>query len=503
MGDRISNIGTLIDQRARQFPHARMGVVGDERTLQQIHDLAQRGALALLDAGIKSGDCVAVIGHTSTSYIASWMALQLAGIQSAHLNPTYPDDLLREMVEDLGAQAVIWIGRVPLDDVGRSLPHFDLSRLAEKVIFKLPSAPLRMDHIGDKLPGLSVGTGDISIYMHTSGTTGRPKFCALSHESLLRLGRFVADEFGITHFDTVWAPMPMFHLNPMGYGLVGSLVAGAGVLGWGKFSARNFWPVVVKEQFSILILHIPPVQILKTATSAEDALGHKVRLAFCADPEFLETFRIPIGIGTYGSTEGGGLTHTWKLRAGDRLDVPEGMIRYSGRCRFDVAWTLSEDGEILLKEKGGKALLSGYRRNGVLNPPFASDGWLHTGDLGRVDEWGNLIFVDRLSESIRVKGEYVPVEFIESRLRQIPAIGELVLWRRDHPITGHEVLLYTTSLDIPVDAIAVALRDLPAFMRPVSAVVVESFPRDTGVGKVQKRRLAEMEVVATRDLAYS
>src|SRR3546814_19299898 len=86
--------------------------------------------------------------------------------------------------------------------------------------------------------------------------------------------------------------MPMFHLNPLGYGVVGALTGGYSIIGWEKFSARNFWKSVKEAGVTVLMLHIPPVEILKQPTSAEAAAGHKVRISFCGDPESSEARRV-------------------------------------------------------------------------------------------------------------------------------------------------------------------------------------------------------------------
>src|SRR5262249_45751891 len=143
--------------------------------------------------------------------------------------------------------------------------------------------------------GLDCSPGEISAYIHTSGTTGRPKFCALSHGYFLRLGRFFADSLALSRHDTVCAPLPLFHINPMGYGVVGALTAGAALLSMDKSPAPQFWPAVKAHGVTALVLHAPPANLLKAKTTAEDAAGHQVRIGFLCDPGFLRQFDVPIG----------------------------------------------------------------------------------------------------------------------------------------------------------------------------------------------------------------
>ena len=74
--------------------------------------------------------------------------------------------------------------------------------------------------------------------MHTSGTTGLPKFCAQSHRYFLELGRLMADRMTLGHRDTVFAPLPLFHINPLGYGPEPALVARAAMVSATRFLLR-------------------------------------------------------------------------------------------------------------------------------------------------------------------------------------------------------------------------------------------------------------------------
>ncbi|MCY4663572.1 MAG: AMP-binding protein, partial [Acidimicrobiaceae bacterium] len=330
---------------------------------------------------------------------------------------------------------------------------------------------------------------------------GVPKFCEQTHEYFLRLGRFIADSMCLSAADTVLAPLPMFHINPLGYGVVGGLTGGTEVLGLERFSARGFWPLVRDTKTTALILHAPPVEILKRATSAADAAGHRVSRVFFADPDFLETFGVPLGFSAYGSTEAGGLCHIWTWRRGERPDLAEGMSRYGGRARHEVQWRVGRDGEIAVRADRPGVLFSGYRRNDGLDQPFDADGWFATGDLGRVDDAGNLVFIERASESIRVKGEFVPIGYVEQRFASVDSLDDVAVWRRSSDLVDDEIVLYVTGRTIPRAGIRAVSEDLPPFMRPAAAARVAEIPRDSGVGKVRRRLLHEATVLEWVDLA--
>jgi acyl-CoA synthetase (AMP-forming)/AMP-acid ligase II len=379
---------------------------------------------------------------------------------------------------------VLWCGRPPDPQVGPEVRHIDMSTRWEH-----PPQPW------EALAGLSRQPDDVAGYMHTSGTSGTPKLCAQTHRYFLSLARVVADGMSLSPADRVYVPLPLYHVNPLGYGVLGGLMGCADIVLGGCFSASRFWPDVIGCAATVLMLHSPPVEILKRSTSQADAAGHVVRSAFLADRSFQQKFGIPLVWSAYGSTEGGGLSHLWGWRLGEPAgDVLEAS-RVGGRCRDDIRWSLSSEGEILLRGEQPGLLVRGYRKKGDVPLPVDAEGWFHTGDLGRIDDEGRLVFVERLAESIRVKGEYVPIGYVEDRLAAVAGISDLAVWRRDSELVDHELVLYIVADTIPVQGVTAASQSLPPFMRPSVIRRVPRVPRDEGVGKVRRRELDSVPVL--------
>ena len=467
-------------------------------------------------------DAVVWSGRSATESVAPGAVhLDASGLDRGRLVPacdarplegnpfqmTPPDAMAPVPASDMRSLADASAGTDQDDDGRPSTPDTSDAQPEDRRRFA-SAAGDRLSTIADPValadaPGLRLGRFDTAGWMHTSGTTGVPKFCEQTHEYFLRLGRFIADSLCLSEADTVLAPLPMFHINPLGYGVVGGLTGGADVLGVERFSASGFWPMVRDTGATVLILHAPPVEILKRATTAADAAGHWVSRVFFADPDFLETFGVPLGFSAYGSTEAGGLCHIWAWRRGERPDLPEGMSRYGGRSRHEVEWRVGGDGEIAVRADRPGVLFEGYRRTDGLVQPFDEDGWFATGDLGRIDDAGNLVFIERRSESIRVKGEFVPIGYVEQRFAAVEGLDDVAVWRRNSELVDDEMVLYLTGGTIPTEAIHAVSQELPAFMRPAAAVRVPEIPRDTGVGKVRRRLLTETLVLERADLHSS
>lgn len=493
----MNNLAQLITAAAADSPNAAFGTFTQQDRLSRVLERAQAVAGQLAEAGLVRGDVVAVIGHNSGAYLVTWMATQLAGLQAALINPAYPDELLGAMLDDLAPRGILWVGRDPGTLAARAETQVDMQSAWTSNIRVIKTDDRRGTASGS---GLDCSANEISAYIHTSGTTGRPKFCALPHGYFLRLGRFFADALALSRFDTVCAPLPLFHINPMGYGVIGALTARAALLSMDKFSAPEFWPAVKAHAVTALVLHAPPANLLKAKTTAEDAAGHQVRIGFLCDPVFLRQFKVPVGVGGYGSTEAGGLCHAALLRP-DEEDIPvEGATHLAGRARHDFEHKIGPEGEIWMRGKHEHALFAGYAKGGRIEPQTDEQGWFHTGDRGRLDEFGRLVFVERISESIRVNGEYVPIDFVESRLKSARSLGEFALWRVDSPSRGHEVLLYTTASDVDPAQVRSALADLPKYMHPGQLIRIAALPRDPGVGKIQRRLLNEQPRLAVSQL---
>ncbi|MEO7070565.1 MAG: class I adenylate-forming enzyme family protein, partial [Nostocoides sp.] len=454
-------------------PDLRMGTVEDQVDLADAVGYAAARARHLLASGLEPGQPIALVDSTSTNYLITWLAALLAGLPVALVNPTYPDDLVAALTAPLAPARVLGPDQIHLARAGRATP--------------------------DGLPGLVTNRFAVASYMHTSGTTGLPKLCAQTHDYFVRLATAMAGALDLTSADRVLAPLPLFHINPMGYGVVTALLTGADALTVETFSASRFWPAVVDHRVTVLVLHAPPVEILKKATTADTAAGHRVRTMFYADRGFLQQFGIPDAVSGYGSTEAGGVSHLKRWRVSDTL--PDDASRHGGPARDDIGWRLDDAGIIHVRERTHAALFDGYAVPGGLDPARDGEGWFDTGDLGRVDADGGLVFIERAAESIRVKGEFVPIPFVEAHLGSVVGLADHAIWKRKGALVDEEVVLYAVAERLPLESLRSRIADLPTFMRPAAVARVTALPRDAAAGKVQRRLLADQPVLEWVELS--
>jgi acyl-CoA synthetase (AMP-forming)/AMP-acid ligase II len=161
---------------------------------------------------------------------------------------------------------------------------------------------------------------------------------------------------------------------------------------------------------------------------------------------------------------------------------------------------VSTDGVIEIRANRPHVLFEGYRKGSRLVAPFDADGWFDTGDLGRVDQQGNLVFIERKAESIRVKGEFVPIGFVEDHFAKLDGVDDVAVWHRDSELVDQEVSLYVVADKLDRAALVGAGELLPSFMRPTVVVRVDAIPRDAGVGKIRRRQLHEATVLEVLEL---
>jgi len=474
------NLVTLLLRQAREHPDLRLGTVDSQIGLPEALQRAAGGAERLRELGLTERDRVAVVASTSTDYLLTWQACLLAGVPVALINPTYPSALLAAMIDVFDPQLVV----TDLED-----PAF----AGDRPTWSPNAASEWALRDPENCPGRDAEPGAIGSFMHTSGTTGVPKFCAQTHEYFLRLGRAMSESLDLQPGDRMLAPLPMFHINPLGYGIIGALTAGADALTVPKFSASAFWPTVREHHITALALHAPPVEILKRATTSEDAAGHRVRTMFYADREFMTRFGVAEAVSGYGSTEAAGVSHLHRWRLGD--DIPDDASRHGGAARHDVEDRIAPDGEIHVRELAPNTLFAGYFRDGRIERAVDAEGWFATGDLGRRTESGGLVFLERAAESIRVKGEFVPIPYVEEQFGTIAELVDLALWKRPGELVDDDLVLYVVADEVPMKQIRTVAEGLPAFMRPSWVAQVDEIPRDAAAGKAQRRRLHEQEVL--------
>ena len=346
-------------------------------------------------------------------------------------------------------------------------------------------------------------TDTIGLLMYTSGTTGVPKGVLLSHANLIAAGTNVAVAHELTPADTSMCVLPIYHINGLCVSVMGSLVSSGSLVIPRRFSARHFWAQMHK--FNCSWFSAVPTLFAYLLNADADPVLDRERLRFARSasaplpPEihrqFEKRFSIPI-IETMGLTETGAQILSNPLPPETRKIGSPGIaygneIMVGDEKQNPVA--TNEEGEILVR---GSNVMQGYLdRPEETAKTITKDGWLRTGDLGRMDKDGFIYVTGRIKELIIKGGENIAPREIDEALLEHDAVLEAAAFARDCKDYGQRVEACVRLKDgksITEDA----LRDfckkrIGTYKTPDHIYFLADLPKGPS-GKVQRLKLTDL-----------
>ena len=479
------NLSALPDVRAAQAPDA-PAVADDNTSLNNIQffDAVRRASSAMRAYGVSAGDVVAIMLPNQASFVVALFAAWRLGAAATPISPTLVPAEVIYQIED--AAAKILVVEKPLE--------FDAPVRAVLSTSELTSRPAAADvepaeHHDDAL----------ALLIYTSGTTGRPKGVMLDHANLNAMCRMTIDALTLTSDDHSLLILPLFHVNGIVAGTLSPLVAGGRATIAGRFSPKVFFDRIEQTRATYFSA-VPTIYTMLSDLPAEvQPDTSSVRFAICgaapASVELLTKFETRYGIPLiegYGLSEGS-CASTLNPLVGMRkagtvgLPLPGQTIRIVGTDNMDVPH--GEAGEVLVQ---GPNVMRGYLNRPEETAKTLVAGWLHTGDVGRFDEDGYLMLVDRAKDMIIRGGENIYPKEIETVAYQLPQIAEAAVIGRAHPVYGEEPVLFVSpcsGADISTDRISEHLRaSLSKFKLPVEITILDDLPKNP-VGKIDKPKL--------------
>lgn len=530
----IYTIGAMIRQSARAFGPAEAIVFPDRRlTYSDLDAAARRWASALIALGVKKGEHVGLLMPTCTGFIEAFCGIAMAGAVAVPINARYQAHELAYLTEDADLVLLVTAGRLTdsldfCERVEAALPS--LAGQSAKAGLKLPEAPLLRtiialdEHCSPAMMPLSaalalgervdvaqvearidaVDPQDTAMILYTSGTTSSPKGALISHRGQVGNSRNLGRRYECTGADKVWSPLPIFHIA----GILPMIMILD--LGGTYMTVPHFEPGVALE---MLGREGATIAYPSFVTIMQDLINHpsfretdlsRLRVMnsnFAVQPAWIKeavkaAMPHTIQVGTYGLTEAAGTVSTSRLsdsyetrteRCGYPLDEWEMRIVDP---ETGAACGTGERGEIVLR---GPNMLKGYYNAPEKTAEALRDGWFYTGDIGSIDENGNVMFHGRTKDMLKVGGENVAAAEIEAMLQSHPAVKlAQVVGLPDEryvEVPAAFVELADGAQASEAELIAHCKGKLASFKIPRHVRVVTEWPMSTS--KIQKFRLRD------------
>ncbi len=490
---------TLMDVFSAEFDR-RTAVVIPHESLRVTHAALRRQiealAAALHRGGIRPGDPVSIVLPNGLEYLATFLAVTWARAVAAPLNPAYKVEEFKFYMEDAGARLVILApGEHPARTAAAqlNLPVWEVRRDASgNVVFDGPALPAGAVNPEPPRPD------DVALFLHTSGTTSRPKGVPLRHANLMASLRNITATYALTPDDTSLIAMPLFHVHGLLGATLSSLRAGGTVVVPPRFSATGFWDLARAHRVTWYSA-VPTIhQILLSRADADQAPRGGLRfirscsaaLAPVVFTQLEERFGAPV-LEAYGMTEA---SHQMASNPLPPQPRKPGTV---GRGTGVEVVILDEQGNLLPSGRQGEVsirgpnVMQGYHHNPEANAKAFSNGYFRTGDQGFLDADGYLTLTGRIKELINRGGEKISPLEVDAVLLEHPAVAEAVAFAVADLKYGEEVhgaVVLKAAADAE-EILAFCRTRLADFKVPKRLHITDVLPR-TATGKIQRRHVA-------------
>jgi 2-furoate---CoA ligase len=437
--------------------------VGLRLTYAELGERAARIAGGLAARGLGRGERLAVVLRNTHETVELYWACQWLGATFVPISWRLTEADIDYCVHDSGAKLVLREG-VSLGDLLRAEEH--------------PGA-------------LDLGDEAESLMLYTSGTTGLPKGVPRSHRADRAGGISQSLQHGYRFGDRTLLVMPLYHTMGIHSMIAMSLIGGCCVL-QPQWDAERALELIERERISSLYL---------APTLFHDLVGHPRREEFdlssvetlsyagaamtsALAERCLEALRPRLFVNHYGSTE----IYTFSVHR-DQAAKPG----CAGRPALNARLKLGENDEILCHMSSEEAF-AGYWNRPDANEKAIRDGWYHTGDVGKLDEDGDLWVVGRVDDMIISGGENIHPLEVEDVLARHPGVREVAVVGAPDDRWGRRVVAYVVAEGEvsaeELDAHCLASEELARFKRPREYRFVEELPKSPS-GKILRRLLRE------------
>lgn len=497
-------MSAILEDRAERFGdriavHTPSGGV----SYAQLRDNAQRVAAQLASLGVKPGDCVATMLNATPDYLSAWLGCAWSGAIEVPVNTEYKGFFLEHVLRESGA--VVLIVQAEYAERLLSIETPDLRHIIIVGETAMPLAGVAQHNFSDfaafaPAPRSPRSEQDMLYVLYTSGTTGPSKGVIHCNRSAMWTARVWKELAQLGPDDVGYSYLPLYHVTARSALVKACILAGAASVVREHFSVNEFWPDVRRYGATFTMYMGAVILFLTKQAEVAGELDNTLRIAGGAacPPEVGREFERRFGcklLEVYGMTEIGTASGP---RAGvvvpGTMGKPFDHLEIRIHDAGDNPLPAGELGEIVVRPNDPYAIMQGYWRQPEATLEAWRNLWFHTGDLGKMTPEGDLIFVDRLKDSIRRRGENISSFEVERAVQSHPTVQECAAFAVPSEATEDDVMIAVVARpDRAIDAAALfdhCEQNMPRFAVPRYLRVVRALPK-TPTGRVQKHVLRQ------------
>jgi acyl-CoA synthetase (AMP-forming)/AMP-acid ligase II len=500
----LRTIREYVDFQAAERPDAVYLIAPEANrsmTFAELQKASRRLAATLSRCGANPGDKIALLMQNGYQTCRLFIGAMYAGYCVTPLNLLAQSSQLEYVLDHSDAKLVFV---TPDQEERLKTALANVSREVRVVVADVDAEEF-LAQDGEKTDLAPVGEEDDALMMYTSGTTGKPKGVVLTNRSVVSGGQFVSEAHQLTAQDRVMACLPLYHINAQIVTATAPLVHGGSLVLPHRFGVSNYWTLV--EKYRCTWVNVVPTMIsyLVNAADQNKVEADLSRVRFCRSASaplppsqhraFEEKFKI-------GVIETMGLTETAAPCFTNPLDPAKRKIGSPGRAFGNEAKIISADGKSLPAGETGEIMIRGanvmkcyYKNPEQTAESLTEDGWLHTGDLGHMDEDGFVYVTGRIKELIIKGGENIAPREIDEALLKHPAVLDAAAVGIPDQNYGQEIMACVV-LKEDASCTEEGLREfcgkeLGRYKTPKFFHFIDELPRGPS-GKVQRLKLLDV-----------
>ena len=502
--------------RAADRHGQKTAVIDGDRSFsyRQMEEYSDRLASALAGLGIGKGDSVAILAPNCVEFVIAFFGILKAGATVTTVNSGYREREIAHQLNDSGAGTlIVHEAMKPVADSARS----EIRGLKREIVIRADSSD------GDSFWGLLENASasppevvvdpktDVAVLPYSSGTTGLSKGVMLTHYNLAsNVRQFTArsdEEATLVSSDVILTHLPLFHIYGMNVLMNGAIAVGATQVMMGRFDMDEFLGLMSAHRVTTMFT-VPPVGLgLTQYPGVADTDLSSLRVGFFgAAPlsgdmqrHIEDALGFPI-IQGYGMTESSPVTHADFMEPGLIKHGSIGPAMPDTEAKVvDVETGTTElppdeIGELAVR---GPQVMKGYYNNEQATAEtLTEDGWLHTGDIVRMDSDGYVWVLDRKKELIKYKGFQVPPAELEGILLEHPGIADAAVIGKEDLESGEipkAFVVRSQDAEVSADDVMGFVAGKVATFKQVREVeFIEAVPKNPS-GKIMRRTLIEQE----------